>query len=70
MADAISEGRATQEEIDCRWALKRAMKQAGKDVEYSHRAEDIVAQMAEAGFREAGIVWRQFAFTVLTAFAG
>ena len=70
VADAISEGRATQEEIDSRWALKRAMNQAGKDVEYSHRAEDIVAQMAEAGFCEAGVVWRQFAFTVLTAFAG
>jgi len=69
VAAAIAAGLATQAEIDSRWALKRSMKEAGKDVEYSHRAEDIVAQMAEAGFCEAGIVWRQFASTVLTAFA-
>ena len=45
------------------------MKQAGKDVEYSHRAEDLLAAMAESRFREVGVVWRHFASTVLTAFA-
>ncbi len=44
------------------------MKQAGKDVEYSHRAEDLAACLERAGFAETGLLWRQFAFTLLIAF--
>jgi len=68
-AEAVAAGLATQEEVDARFAFKRTMKEEGKDVEYRHRAEGLLVAMAEAGFSEAGIVWRHFAATVLTAFA-
>ena len=67
--EAVAAGLATQDEVDARFALKRKMKEEGRDVEYRHRAEDLLAAMVESGFREAGVVWRHFASTVLTAFA-
>lgn len=70
VAAAVSAGVATQEEIDARWEFKRRMKQEGKDVEYRHRAEDLLAAMGEAGFAEVGLVWRMFASTVLVGFGG
>jgi len=66
--NAIAAGQATQEEVDARWEFKRKMKAAGKDVEYRHTADGILADMAEAGFAEMGIVWRMFADTILMAF--
>ncbi len=65
---AIASGQATQEEIDARWAFKRRMKQEGHDVEYRHSAEDILRAMAEEGFGDVGLVWRQFAVTALMGF--
>jgi hypothetical protein len=65
---AIASGRATQDEIDGRWAFKRKMKEEGRDVEHSHSAGDIMAAMSVAGFDEVGLVWRQFAFTIVMAF--
>lgn len=70
VAEAVSAGLATQDEVDARLAFKRKMKEDGNDVEYRHRAEDILAAMAESGFREAGVVWRHFASTILFAFVG
>jgi len=70
VAAAIAGDRATQEEIDARWAFKRRMKAAGKDVEYRHCAEDILRAMQVSGFSEAGLVWRLFAHTLLMAFVG
>ncbi len=65
---AIASGTTTQEEIDARWAFKRRMKEEGRDVEYRHAAEDIMTAMFGAGFDEAGLVWRQFAFAIVMAF--
>ena len=64
---AIESGRATQEEIDARREYKRMMKAAGKDVEYEHRAEDLIRAMKEAGFDDVAVVWRLFADTILLA---
>lgn len=65
---AIDSGRVTREEIDARREYKRMMKAAGKDVEYEHRAEDLISAMTGAGFEEAAVVWRLFADTILLAF--
>ncbi len=65
---AIDSGRVTREEIDARRDYKRMMKAAGKDVEYEHRAEDLISAMTGAGFKEAAVVWRLFADTILLAF--
>lgn len=65
---AIDSGRVTREEINARREYKRTMKAAGKDVEYEHRAEDLMRVMAGAGFKEAAVVWRLFADTILLAF--
>ena len=59
---------ATQEEIDARQEYKRRMKAAGKDVEFEHRAEDLIGAMAQAGFDEVAVVWRMFADAILMAF--
>jgi SAM-dependent methyltransferase len=69
-AAAIRDGRTTQAEVDARWELKRQMKAAGKDVEYSHEAAALCAALREAGFAEAGIMWRMLTHAVLIAFAG
>jgi tRNA (cmo5U34)-methyltransferase len=68
VAAAIAAGAATQAEIDARWAFKREMKDEGKDVEYRHSAEHLLEAMNEAGFDEAGLVWRMFASTILVGF--
>ncbi len=68
VAAAIGSGRATQEEIEARWDLKRQMKVEGKDVEYSHSAEGILSAMSDAGFDDVGLVWRVFASTILIGF--
>ncbi len=65
---AIASGRATQAEIDARWAFKRKMKGDGKDVEYRHAAEDVLGVMRAAGFEEVGLVWRMLASTILVGF--
>ena len=65
---AIDSGRVTREEIDARREYKRMMKAAGKDVEYEHRAEDLISTMTGAGFEEVAVVWRLFADTILLAF--
>ena len=65
---AIDSGRVTREEIDARREYKRMMKAAGKDVEYEHRAEDLMHAMTGAGFEEVAVVWRLFADTILLAF--
>ena len=65
---AIDSGRVTREEIDARRDYKRMMKAAGKDVEYEHRAEDLISAMTGAGFEEVAVVWRLFADTILLAF--
>lgn len=44
------------------------MKAAGKDVEYEHRAEDLIGAMAQAGLDEVAVVWRMFADAILLAF--
>jgi trans-aconitate methyltransferase len=66
--NAIAAGQATQEEIDARREFKRKMKAAGKDVEYRHRADDILTAMGEAGFSETGIVWWMFADSIHMGF--
>lgn len=68
VAAAIAAGEATQAEIDARWALKREMKDEGKDVEYRHTAEGILEVMRAAGFEDVGLVWRMFASTILVGF--
>ena len=45
------------------------MKAAGKDVEYEHRAEDLINAMTGAGFDDVAVVWWMFADTILLAFA-
>ncbi|MDE3000481.1 MAG: methyltransferase domain-containing protein [Gemmatimonadota bacterium] len=65
---AIDSGRVTRVEIDARREYKRMMKAAGKDVEYEHRAEDLIGAMTGAGFEEVAVVWRSFADTILLAF--
>jgi len=65
---AITAGKATGDEIDARWAFKRAMKAEEKDVEYRHAAETILSAMRDAGFTEIGIVWRMFADTILVGY--
>ncbi len=65
---AIDSGRVTREEIDARREYKRMMKATGKDVEYEHRAEDLIGSMTVAGFEEAAVAWRLFADTILLAF--
>jgi hypothetical protein len=67
-AKAIAAGLATQDEVDARFALKRRMKEEGKDVEYRHSAEQIIEVMQAAGFDEVGLVWRTFASTILMGF--
>ncbi len=64
----ISVGRATPQEVDARWALKRQMKEQGLDVEYRHSAEALQLAMSLAGFAETGLVWRMFGMTILMAF--
>lgn len=68
LQDAVASGIATQQEIDARVEYKRAMKAAGKDVEYEHSAENMIEAMSEAGFDEVAVVWRMFADTILLAF--
>ena len=68
LRDAVASGVATQQEIDARVEYKRAMKAAGKDVEYEHSAENMIDAMTEAGFAEVAVVWRMFADTILLAF--
>ena len=68
LQDAVASGVATQQEIDARVEYKRAMKAAGKDVEYEHSAENMIEAMSEAGFAEVAVVWRMFADTILLAF--
>jgi trans-aconitate methyltransferase len=68
VAAAIAAGAATQAEVDARWAFKRTMKDEGRDVEYRHSAERLLETIHEAGFDEAGLVWRMFASTVLVGF--
>ena len=65
---AIGSGMVTREEIDARREYKRMMKAAGKDVEYEHRAEDLIHAMTGAGFDDVAVVWRIFADTILLAF--
>jgi len=65
---AITAGRATRQEIDDRWALKRRMQNEGKDVGYRHSAEQICAAMKASGFNDVGLVWRMFATTILLGF--
>ena len=65
---AIESGTVTREEIDARREYKRRMKAAGKDVEYEHRAEDLIHAMTGAGFDDVAVVWRIFADTILLAF--
>ena len=65
---AIDSGRVTREEIDARREYKRMMKAAGKDVEYEHRAEDLIDAMTVTGFGEVAVAWRLFADTILLAF--
>ena len=65
---AIASGIATQQEIQARREYKRKMKEAGKDVEYDHTAEDVVSILADAGFDEVAVVWRMYADTILMAF--
>jgi len=67
-AEAVAVGLATQEEVDARFALKRRMKEEGKDVEYRHSAEQIIQVMQAAGFDEVGLVWRMLGYTVLMGF--
>ncbi len=61
---------ATQEEVGARGAFKRRMNAASKDIEYRHGAEHLMDAMPEAGFAEAGLVWRMFAGTILVGFSG
>lgn len=65
---AIGSRMVTREEIDARREYKRMMKAAGKDVEYEHRAEDLIHAMKGAGFDDVAVVWRLFADTILLAF--
>ncbi len=67
-ARAVAAGLASQEEVDARFALKRKMKEEGKDIEYRHSAEQIIEAMQSAGFNEVGLVWRMFSTTILLAF--
>ena len=53
---AIAAGRATQEETDARLAFKKKMKAEGKDTEYRHTADTILADMSKAGFHEADLL--------------
>ena len=66
--NAIARGEVTQTEIDARWAFKRRMKAAGKDVEHRHTANDILSAMAESGFQETAVAWRAFGDTILLGF--
>ena len=66
--NAIESGMVTREEIDARREYKRKMKAAGKDVEYEHRAEDLIRTMNGTGFNDVAVVWRLFADTILLAF--
>ena len=68
LQDAVASGVATQQEIDARVEYKRAMKAAGKDIEYEHSAENMIDAMTGAGFAEVAVVWRMFADTILLAF--
>lgn len=68
VSSAIEAGKTTQKEIDDRWALKREMRAAGKDIEYWHSSDSILNTMAAVGFSETGIVWRMFADTILVGF--
>ena len=65
---AIDSGLVTREEIDARRDYKRTMKAAGKDIEYEHRAEDLIHAMDGAGFDDVAVVWRLFADSILLAF--
>jgi SAM-dependent methyltransferase len=65
---AVAAGRTTWREVQKRRAFKRAMKAQGRDVEYSHEVEGVLAAMSDAGFAEAAVVWRMFADTILMAF--
>lgn len=67
-ASAISEGRATQEEVDARRAFKRQMEAEGKDTEYSHTGEQILSVMSDAGFVETSVPWRMLNDTILMGF--
>jgi hypothetical protein len=63
----VSVGRATPQEIDARWTLKRRMKERGLDVEHRYSAETLLAAMSQVDFAETGFVWRMFAMTILMA---
>ena len=65
---AVASGLATQHEIDARLEFKRAMKSAGKDIEYEHSAEHMVDVMSTVGFAEVALVWRMFSDTILVAY--
>ena len=53
--NAIESGMVTREEIDARREYKRKMKAAGKDVEYEHRAEDLIRTMNGTGFNDVAV---------------
>ena len=44
------------------------MKAARKDVEYEHRAENVIGAMVQAGFDDVAVLWRMFSDTILLAF--
>ena len=68
LQNAVAAGIASWQEIDARVEYKRAMKAAGKDVEYEHSAENMIDALSEAGFDEVAVVWRMFADAILLAF--
>ncbi len=63
----IDVGDTSEQEIADRWAFKRSMKEAGKDVEYKHRVEDYYQCFGKAGFGECAVVWRTFSITIMVA---
>ncbi len=68
LQEAVDSGVATRQEIEARMEYKRAMKAAGRDVEYEHSAESMIEAMTGAGFAEVAVVWRMFADAILLAF--
>jgi ubiquinone/menaquinone biosynthesis C-methylase UbiE len=65
---AIAIGKTTQQEVDARWAHKRAMKEQGQDIEFRHNVEDLLITMQKAGFSEVNLVWRYLNATILMGF--
>ena len=66
--NALSSGRVTRAELEARYALKRRLKTESRSIEYRHTAEALLEAMLAGGFREAGLVWRSFAHTILLGF--